>query len=114
MLNEYICLKEQKVMVDQERFRLEQEKSRVQTLLQGMQAVMNTYNASGGLPWPPNFSADATRSAVGAVPKPVLPNSSPAGTNIPKRKWFSTPFCCGCLVFAIVHKKNLSVALSGI
>ncbi|KAB1224286.1 hypothetical protein CJ030_MR2G000918 [Morella rubra] len=94
MLNEYICLKEQKVMVDQERLRLEQEKSRVQTLLQGMQAVMNTYNASGGLPWPPNFSADATRSAVGAVPKPVLPNSSPAGLpvhNTQTVKPLSTP-----------------------
>ncbi|XP_037492535.1 uncharacterized protein LOC105646662 [Jatropha curcas] len=50
MLNEYICLKEQKVMVDQERVRLEQEKFRVQNLLQGMQDVMNAYNASGTAP----------------------------------------------------------------
>ncbi|KAF2288592.1 hypothetical protein GH714_008995 [Hevea brasiliensis] len=41
---------EQKVMVDQERFRLEQERFRVQTLLQGMQEVMNAYNASGIAP----------------------------------------------------------------
>ncbi|XP_062166122.1 uncharacterized protein LOC133872582 [Alnus glutinosa] len=64
MLNEYICLKEQKVMVDQERVRLEQEKCRVQTLLQGMQAVMNTYNSSGAFPSQLNISSGATRSAI--------------------------------------------------
>ncbi|XP_062167883.1 uncharacterized protein LOC133874065 isoform X2 [Alnus glutinosa] len=79
MLNEYICLKEQKVMVDQERVRLEQEKCRVQTLLQGMQAVMNTYNSSGAFPSQLNISNGATRSAIVAVPQPVLRNSSPSG-----------------------------------
>ncbi|XP_059667899.1 uncharacterized protein LOC132313229 isoform X2 [Cornus florida] len=44
MLDEYICLKEQKVMMDQDKHRLEQEKFRVQTLLRGMQDAMNAYN----------------------------------------------------------------------
>jgi hypothetical protein len=82
MLNEYICLKEQKVMVDQERVRLEQEKCRVQTLLQGMQAVMNTYNSSGAFPSQLNISSGATRSAIVAVPQPVPRNSSPSGTTL--------------------------------
>ncbi|KAI3474802.1 hypothetical protein Pfo_030061 [Paulownia fortunei] len=47
ILDEYITLKEQKVWVDQERCRLEQEKLRVQSLLSGMQNVMNAYNANG-------------------------------------------------------------------
>lgn len=42
MLDEYICLKEQKVF-------LEQEKLQVQNLLRGMQEVMNGYNASANL-----------------------------------------------------------------
>lgn len=77
MLNEYISLKEQKVMLEQERARLDQEKSRVQTLLHGMQSAMNTYNASGSLPsLPPNMAADTTRSAVVAVPQPVQASTS--------------------------------------
>ncbi|XP_059427898.1 uncharacterized protein LOC132161732 [Corylus avellana] len=94
MLDEYICLKEQKVMVDQERVRLEQEKCRVQTLLQGMQAVMNTYNSSGGFPSQMNISSGATRSAVVAVSQPFLPNSSPSGcpvNNTPTVNPVSTP-----------------------
>ncbi|KAK4396166.1 hypothetical protein Sango_1453200 [Sesamum angolense] len=47
ILDEYITLKEQKVWVDQERCRLEQEKLRVQNLLSGMQDVLNAYNATG-------------------------------------------------------------------
>lgn len=46
MLDEYICLKEQKVMLDQERVYMEQEKNRVQMFLNGVQNVMNVYNAS--------------------------------------------------------------------
>ncbi|KAJ6331583.1 hypothetical protein OIU76_010043 [Salix suchowensis] len=69
ILNDYICLKEQKVVLDQERVRLEQEKLRVQNLLHGMQQVMNVYNASGNVaPAPPAASpmiqASATRSVV--------------------------------------------------
>lgn len=46
MLDEYICLKEQKVMLDQERVFMEQEKNRIQNLLHGVQNVMNVYIAS--------------------------------------------------------------------
>ncbi|VVB16486.1 unnamed protein product [Arabis nemorensis] len=60
ILNEYICLKEQKVMVDQEKVRLEQEKIRVQNLLNGMQDVMNAYNSTA------------------PVPSPVIPSAAPA------------------------------------
>ncbi|GER54403.1 CBS domain-containing protein [Striga asiatica] len=45
ILDEYITLKEQKVWVDHERRRLEQEKLRVHNLLSGMQSVMNVYNS---------------------------------------------------------------------
>ncbi|GFP79626.1 hypothetical protein PHJA_000106100 [Phtheirospermum japonicum] len=45
ILDEYITLKEQKVWVDRERCRLEQEKLRGQNLLSGMQNVMKAYNA---------------------------------------------------------------------
>ncbi|KAM3690192.1 hypothetical protein ACJW31_09G104200 [Castanea mollissima] len=93
MLNEYISLKEQKVMLEQERARLDQEKSRVQTLLHGMQSAMNTYNASGSLPsLPPNMAADTTRSAVVVVPQPVQASTSgwPA-QNTPTIKPVSTP-----------------------
>ncbi|CAI9761848.1 unnamed protein product [Fraxinus pennsylvanica] len=47
ILDEYIRLKEQKVMLDQGWCRLEQEKSRIQNLLRGMQDVMNAYNVNG-------------------------------------------------------------------
>ncbi|KAF1897791.1 hypothetical protein Lal_00032551 [Lupinus albus] len=63
MLDEYICLKEQKVMLDQEKVIIEQEKTRVQMLLQGMHNVMSAYNASGNLP-------PAVNSAVAVVPQP--------------------------------------------
>lgn len=42
ILDEYICLKEQKLMVDNER-------NRVERLLQGMQAAMNAYNSAGSV-----------------------------------------------------------------
>lgn len=70
ILDEYITLKEQKVFVDQERHRLEQEKLRVQSLLSGMQGVMNAYNATGNgvvtppLPLPPPPVASQTDIAV--------------------------------------------------
>ncbi|XP_042055172.1 uncharacterized protein LOC121799772 isoform X1 [Salvia splendens] len=44
ILDEYVTLKEQKVLVDQERQRIEHEKLRVQNLLSGMQEAMNAYN----------------------------------------------------------------------
>ncbi|TKY63394.1 hypothetical protein E2542_SST13265 [Spatholobus suberectus] len=45
MLDEYLWLKEQKVMMDQQRVVVMQEKNRVQMLLQGMQNVINAFNA---------------------------------------------------------------------
>ncbi|ESQ45074.1 hypothetical protein EUTSA_v10010371mg [Eutrema salsugineum] len=53
ILKDYVCLREQKVALAQERVILDQEKIRVQNLLQGMQNVMNTYNASLTVPPPP-------------------------------------------------------------
>lgn len=75
MLNEYICLKEQKVMVDQERVRLDQEKYRVQTLLQGMQNVMSAYNASGS---PPTPAISAAAQPLVVVPHSLSFTGSPA------------------------------------
>ncbi|KAI9080096.1 hypothetical protein K1719_037912 [Acacia pycnantha] len=81
MLDEYICLKEQKVILDQERVRMDQEKYRVQMLLQGMQNVMSVYNASGNLPGPaPNLPAPAAKSMA---PQPQIPNKSPSGIPTP-------------------------------
>ncbi|XP_039009017.1 uncharacterized protein LOC120137304 [Hibiscus syriacus] len=71
MLDEYICLKEQKVFVEQERARLEQEKCRVQSLLQGMQSVMNAYNASATASVPMIPHVNATKTI------PVVPQSDP-------------------------------------
>lgn len=64
-------------MLDQERVRLEQEKFRVQTLLQGMQGVMNAYNASGNSATP-MIQVSATRPAA-VVPQPDPSSGSPAG-----------------------------------
>ena len=46
ILDDYIRLKEQRVIMDQEKVNLEQEKMRVQNLLKGMQDAMNVYNQS--------------------------------------------------------------------
>ncbi|KAJ0087795.1 hypothetical protein Patl1_31740 [Pistacia atlantica] len=73
MLNEYISLKEEKVMLDQERTRLDQEKLRVQTLLHGMQDVMNTYNA-GSI----TSTNQPTKSTV-VVHQSVPSGASPSG-----------------------------------
>ncbi|KAJ6407795.1 hypothetical protein OIU84_011153 [Salix udensis] len=90
ILNDYICLKEQKVVLDQEKVRLEQEKLRVQNLLHGMQQVMNVYNASGNVaPAPPAASpmiqASATRS-VAMVPQADPFRGSPAAAGCPVYK----------------------------
>lgn len=77
ILDEYICLKEQKVMLDQ-------EKCRVETLLQGMQNVMNAYNSPGSISQP-SVSA-ATPKSVPLVPQSNLNTASPAGTTL-------SPFC---------------------
>ncbi|KFK36696.1 hypothetical protein AALP_AA4G157300 [Arabis alpina] len=83
ILNEYICLKEQKVMVDQEKVRLEQEKIRVQSLLNGMQDVMNAYNSTAPAPPPPVISPAAPVATtspsnnVGVSPSGCTANNTP-------------------------------------
>ncbi|XP_028076897.1 uncharacterized protein LOC114278938 [Camellia sinensis] len=74
ILDEYICLKEQKVTLDQEKYCLEKEKIRVQTLLRGMQDVMNGYNAGGSATPPPPPMVSSV-----AAPQIDLPIKSPAG-----------------------------------
>ncbi|CAN4126202.1 unnamed protein product [Withania somnifera] len=59
MLDEYICLKEQKVFI-------EQQKVHVQNLLRGMQEVMNGYNASASLKPLPSIPASSVPKS-GAV-----------------------------------------------
>ncbi|KAJ0027835.1 hypothetical protein Pint_35269 [Pistacia integerrima] len=101
MLNEYISLKEEKVMLDQERTRLDQEKLRVQTLLHGMQDVMNTYNAGSitstnqptkstvvvhqSVPSGASPSGCLVQNTPIVVPASIPPNTniSPAVTNFP-------------------------------
>ncbi|XP_020234984.1 uncharacterized protein LOC109814877 [Cajanus cajan] len=85
MLDEYICLKEQKVMLDQDRVLMEQEKNRVQMLLQGMHNVMTAYNASGNLPLP------AAKSAVVAVPQPTFSYKSHPGNPTSVQNKLITP-----------------------
>lgn len=75
MLDEYISLKEQKVILDQERSYLEQEKIRVHTLLQGMQTVMSAYNSSGRSSTPSISAAPDRVAAVGQSD----PSDSPVG-----------------------------------
>ncbi|KAM3204909.1 cell wall protein RBR3 isoform X2 [Capsicum annuum] len=53
MLDEYICLKEQRVF-------LEQEKAHVQNLLRGMQEVVNGYNARANPTPPPTIPGSST------------------------------------------------------
>ncbi|TYH77503.1 hypothetical protein ES332_D04G158400v1 [Gossypium tomentosum] len=85
MLDEYICLKEQKVIVEQEKARLEQEKCRVQSLLQGMQSVMNAYNASATASVPMIPHANATKTVA------VVPQSDPRAGSPPGPPVYSTP-----------------------
>ncbi|KAL7583563.1 hypothetical protein Lser_V15G42702 [Lactuca serriola] len=71
MLEEYISLKEEKVILSHEKSRFEQEKFRVQTLLRGMQDVMNVYNGGG-----------ASASAAPPLPPPAVMPTLPAGTSM--------------------------------
>ncbi|XP_020114154.1 uncharacterized protein LOC109728203 [Ananas comosus] len=80
ILDEYICLKEQRVLVDQ-------EKRRVETAMQGMQEVMRSYHSSinASLPsspplLPPQFVAS---TPTGPALPPLYPsNGSPSGNPI--------------------------------
>jgi len=58
-------------MLDQERVCMEQEKNRVQMFLNGVQNVMNVYNASKSIPL-----TNAPVSNVNGVPAVVLPQSN--------------------------------------
>jgi len=67
-------------MLDQERVVVEQEKKRVQMLLQGMQNVMTAYNASGNL----SAAAPAAKSTVAAITQPTYTlKSQPGKTSAP-------------------------------
>ncbi|RHN46330.1 hypothetical protein MtrunA17_Chr7g0241081 [Medicago truncatula] len=79
MLDAYISLKEHKIMMDQEKFMLAQEKNQVQNLLQGLHDVMTTYNASGNLP------STSAKFALALVPQSVVSNKSQPGvpTSLP-------------------------------
>lgn len=83
ILDEYITLKEQKVWVDQERSRLEQEKLRVQNLLSGMQDIMNAYNASGNnvVTPPPPLPPPAVTSGRAMASQNELAVGRPAGNS---------------------------------
>ncbi|KAF3582284.1 hypothetical protein DY000_02029112 [Brassica cretica] len=83
ILNEYISLKELKVTVDQENARLDQEKTRVQNLLHGMQDVMNAYNSTASALPPPAITT-AVHAATQMVASTSQPNNisvSPSETN---------------------------------
>lgn len=72
ILDEYISLKEQRVTMDHHQCRLDQEKCRVQNLLQGMQTVMNAYNSSAAVPSLPAIPPVSTQSMA------MLPNTDPS------------------------------------
>ncbi|WZY90622.1 hypothetical protein YC2023_047357 [Brassica napus] len=77
ILNEYISLKEQKVIVDQEKARLDQEKTRVQNLLQGMQDVMNVYNSTAvSAPPPAMITSSAATKAIQVAASTSQPSSN--------------------------------------
>ena len=79
ILNDYIALKEQKVLLDHEKARVEQEKTRVQTLLNGLQTSMNIYNAAGGNPQ--ITMAVPPPKQMLMAPQPRLTNVYPAAGN---------------------------------
>ncbi|GAB2225673.1 hypothetical protein Droror1_Dr00006475 [Drosera rotundifolia] len=98
MLDEYIQLKEQKVMMEQERARLEQETVRVQALLLGMQNVMDVYNSgamTGSVPpvAQPTTTAECLQitPAMATTPISGISNKKPSkllapSTSCPPRK----------------------------
>ncbi|XP_021756773.1 uncharacterized protein LOC110721864 [Chenopodium quinoa] len=85
LLDEYIWLKEQKVIIEQEKNGLVQEKCRIQTLLQGMQDLMNVYNSAATVncltpppppPPPPPPASVAPNSGYSAYRTPVMTTMS--------------------------------------
>ncbi|CAK9179774.1 unnamed protein product [Ilex paraguariensis] len=85
MLDEYICLKEHKVFLDQEKCRLEHEKFRVQNLLRGMQDVMNLYNVGEIVNPPPTALSSMPKTAA------VVPQIDQAIVSSAGLPMFSTP-----------------------
>ncbi|PSS09840.1 hypothetical protein CEY00_Acc16824 [Actinidia chinensis var. chinensis] len=101
ILDEYIQLKGQKVMLDQEKCRLEHEKLQVQTLLRGLQVAMNAYNAGGSATTlPPSVISPAAVTSTAMISTPAvypvyntpatIPASRPSNTQMDPSK-FSTP-----------------------
>ncbi|MED6210800.1 hypothetical protein PIB30_067527 [Stylosanthes scabra] len=75
MLDEYICLKEQKVMMEQERALVEHEKNRVQMLLNGIQNAMNAYHANA----PPQNLNSVVVAAL--APQKISNGTTPPGAS---------------------------------
>ncbi|KAL3531743.1 hypothetical protein ACH5RR_005264 [Cinchona calisaya] len=92
ILDEYICLKEQKVSLEQEWCRIEEEKSRVHNLLMGIQDAMNAFNSTAhdlnpppptipksGVIMPPNIDLP-----IGSSPGYYSAYNSPAVISVSK------------------------------
>ncbi|KAK9117950.1 hypothetical protein Scep_016043 [Stephania cephalantha] len=68
ILDEYITLKEQRVIV-------EQEKRRVEMLLQGMQDVMQVYNSGGAIASTPSNAGSMPMTVAAAAPPALVPQT---------------------------------------
>ncbi|XP_057544394.1 uncharacterized protein LOC130823679 isoform X3 [Amaranthus tricolor] len=80
LLDDYVWLKEQRVMIEHEKLGLAQERTRIQNLLQGMQDLMNIFNNSPVVP--ANYVTSPPPHPVSAsVPPNSMVTSSSAGTN---------------------------------
>ncbi|KAK4803248.1 hypothetical protein SAY86_001451 [Trapa natans] len=91
ILDEYISLKEQKVVVEQERIRLERENWRIQTLLRGMQEAMSVYNSSGAGPSTPAIQAPVEKSNPHPVNQSTRSSSGHLAGNATPVVTFSVP-----------------------
>ncbi|KAL5180291.1 hypothetical protein HKD37_01G001457 [Glycine soja] len=78
MLNEYIFLKKQNVVLNQERVMVMEEKNRIQILLQGMQNALNTYNA---FQRSPSLNVAGMNANFAVVPQPRVYNKTPQGVS---------------------------------
>lgn len=78
LLDDYVWLKEQRVMIEHEKLGLAQERTRIQNLLQGMQDLMNVFNNSPVVP--ANYVPSPPPHPVSAsVPPNSMVTSSSAG-----------------------------------
>ncbi|KHN12951.1 hypothetical protein glysoja_042219 [Glycine soja] len=78
MLDEYIFLKKQNVVLNQERVMVMEEKNRIQILLQGMQNALNTYNA---FQRSPSLNVAGMNANFAVVPQPRVYNKTPQGVS---------------------------------